>query len=255
MLKINNLFGGYTQGHDILQGVDLEVSAGDSVGIIGLNGSGKSTFAKAIINCLPYRNGSLFFNGRDISQKSTCELSQMGIVLFLQGGRIFEELSVYENLLLAAKSKRKIDEIKKYKYFDDIVRLSKIRADKLSGGERHRLALKLSLAMCVLKDPALLILDEPSASLSPLLANEMYQTLDELRQDKKRGLSIILVEQNVVRAIDFCSSVIILENGKIAYASAKKSNEKDVVQISDNKSYILKNVQNIMFHKKIDYNE
>ena len=166
ILKIQNLTGGYTLGHDILQGVNLEVKKGDSVGIIGLNGSGKSTFAKAIMNCLPYRQGSIFFNETDITQKSTQELSRLGIALFLQGGRIFEELSVYENLLFAAKKKQKIDTIKKsfISLQRDTINLRRMRADKLSGGLRHQLA----LAMAVLKEPVLLILDEPSAGLSPL---------------------------------------------------------------------------------------
>jgi ABC-type branched-subunit amino acid transport system ATPase component len=242
ILRIKNLTGGYTQGNDILQGVDLEVEQGDSVGIIGLNGSGKSTFAKAIMDCLPYRQGSLFFNGTDISKKSTQELSSLRIALFMQGGRIFEELSVYENLLFAAKNKQKIEAIKKYFIFlqNNTIQLRKMRADKLSGGERHQLA----LAMCVLKDPALLILDEPSAGLSPLAVNEMYQTLEALRA--KSNLTTILIEQNISRAVDFCSSVNLLKNGKIVYASEKSPEQGKGVHLSENQS--LKEIEKIMFN-------
>ena len=244
ILKIQNLTGGYTQGHNILQGVDLEVKKGDSIGIIGLNGSGKSTFAKAIINCLPYRQGSLFFNGIDISQKTTHELSQMGITMFMQGGRIFEELSVYENLLFVSNNKQKIEEVKEYFVFlqVDTIQLRKMRADKLSNGQRHQLA----LAMAVLKEPSLLILDEPSAGLSPLAVNEMYQTLETLRT--KRNLTIILIEQNIARAVNFCSSVNLLKDGKIVYTADSLKNGNNM-QSSKNKSFIMEDIRKIMFNK------
>jgi len=232
ILKIQNLTGGYTPEHDILQGVDLELKQGDSAGIIGLNGSGKSTFAKAIMNCLPYRQGSLFFNGIDISKKSTQELSQMGIAMFMQGGRIFEELSVYENLLFVAKKNQKVEAVIKYfvSLHSENFKLRKLQASRLSGGERNQLA----LAMCVLKDPTLLIMDEPSAGLSPLAVNEMYRILENLRA--KINLTTILIEQNISRAVKFCTSVNLLKNGKIAYT-----------QYSENQS--LMTIEKIMFNK------
>ena len=238
ILQIKNLTGGYTQGHDILQGVDLEVKQSDSIGIVGLNGSGKSTFAKAIMNCLPYRQGSLFFNGIDITKKSTQELSQLGIALLMQGGRIFEELSVYENLLFVAKNKQKIESIKEYFIFlqVDSAKLRRMRADKLSGGERHQLA----LAIAVLKEPTLLILDEPSAGLSPLAVNEMYQTLEILRS--KNNLTTILIEQNIACAVNFCSSVNLLKNGKIANNFIKQDN---IMNFSENQ--VLNEIEKTMF--------
>jgi ABC-type branched-subunit amino acid transport system ATPase component len=218
MLQIKNLTGGYTKGHDILQGVNLNVAKGEYAGIIGLNGSGKSSLAKAILNILPYREGEILYNGVDITGKNTQELSEMGIVLFMQGGRVFDELSVRDNLLLAAKNSRDIDEIKKYFLLLQIFDINSImiRVDKLSGGKKHQLA----LAMCMLKRPSILILDEPSAGLSPHAANEMYKTLDILRS--KNDLTIILIEQNIARAVEFCSSVNMLRNGSFAYRSENK---------------------------------
>jgi ABC-type branched-subunit amino acid transport system ATPase component len=219
MLQIKNLTAGYTKGHNILQGVNLDVAKGESTGIIGLNGSGKSSLAKAILNILPYREGEILYNGVDISKKNTQELSELGIVLFMQGGRVFDELTVKENLLLAAKNFKNFVEIKK-----SIIPLQKfcnsstmMRADKLSGGERHQLA----LAMCMLKKPSLLILDEPSAGLSPYAVNEMYQTLNLLRS--QNDLTVILIEQNISRAVEFCSSVNMLRDGRIVYSSKDKS--------------------------------
>jgi len=250
ILQIRNLTGGYTQGHDILQGVNLEVQKGESVGIIGLNGSGKSSLAKAVLNILPYRQGEILFNGIDIMKKNTQELSKLGIALFMQGGRVFDELSVWENLMISAKKNQKFDEIQKY--FVSLRRFSKkdlvkIRADKLSGGERHQLA----LAMCMLKKPSLLILDEPSAGLAPNIVDDMYKTLNDLR--KKENLTTILIEQNVSRAVDFCSSVNMLRDGKIVYSSASgfssanPAKNGEAMLSSENQ---LKEIENLMFNLK-----
>jgi ABC-type branched-subunit amino acid transport system ATPase component len=251
ILSIENLSGGYTKAHDILQGVYLNVERGQAVGIIGLNGSGKSTLAKAIMNTLPYRNGKLLLSGKDISRYSTKQLSDAGVALFLQGGRVFDELSVWENLSIiagnnlainsfAASSPQVLEKAEDSDFrHNDILcgfsllqqtkrELQKLRADKLSGGQRHQLA----LAMCLLKKPILLILDEPSAGLSPLAVNEMYVTLETLRQ--KTNLTVILIEQNITRAIKFCDSVNMLQNGRIPY----HSNNKDI-----------KEIEKIMFNK------
>jgi len=220
MLQIKNLTGGYTKWHDILQGVNLTIAEGDAVGIIGLNGSGKSSFAKSLMNILPYRKGEILWNGVDISKKSTQELSKMGFVMFMQGGKVFDELSVYENLTISSKNEKAIAETLKYFVFlrdYDTAQLKKMRADRLSGGERSQLA----LAMCILKEPSLLILDEPSAGLSPLAVDEIYHSLNLLRQ--KSSLSIILIEQNVARCVEFCKSVNMLRNGKIEYSSERKN--------------------------------
>jgi ABC-type branched-subunit amino acid transport system ATPase component len=232
ILQIENLTGGYTQGHDILQGVDLEVNEGDSIGIIGLNGSGKTTLAKAIMNILPYRQGRIFFNGIDISKKSTQELSSLGIAMFMQGGRVFDELSVWENLSFAANSKKDLEEIEKFSpplHFEN-KKLFTMRADKLSGGERHTLA----LLMCMLRKPELLILDEPSAGLSPVAVSEMYQALDLFR--KKKHLTIVLIEQNVAKAIEFCSSVNLLRNGKFTNTFTNKN---------------ISEIENVLFSKNL----
>jgi ABC-type branched-subunit amino acid transport system ATPase component len=213
MLQIKNLRGGYIKDSEILQSLNLEVTKSDAVGIIGLNGSGKSTLAKAIMNTLPYRSGEIYFNGEDISKKSTQELSDLGITFFMQGGKVFDDLSVWDNLLLTCENKKNIEEIQKYFVLLQVSKkqLTKMRADRLSGGERHQLA----LAMCLLKVPSMLILDEPSAGLSPKAVNNLYFTLNLLREEK--DLTILLIEQNVAKAIDFCTSVNLLREGKIAH--------------------------------------
>ena len=243
MLQIKNLRGGYLKNCEILQGVDLEISKGDSVGIIGLNGCGKSTLGKAIMNILPYRSGEIYFNGENISEKPTQELSKLGITFFMQGGQVFDELSVLENLSLVCENENDIENIKKYFVLLQITnkQLSKMRADKLSGGERHQLA----LAMAFLKHPSLLILDEPSAGLSPKAVNAMYNTLELLRD--KEDLTIILIEQNVSRAVDFCSSVKMLRNGKFAYSSESLPRHSEDMPCPERQS-LKKEIIEIMFN-------
>ena len=211
MLRITNLKGGYIKGHNILKELNLEINQGEAVGIIGLNGSGKSTLGKAIMNILPFREGGILFNGTDIALKTTQELSELGIAFFMQGGIVFDELSVWENLLISSENEDRIIEIQKYFILLAATKkqLKKTRADKLSGGERHQLA----LAMCLLKNPAFLILDEPSAGLSPKVVNAMYLTLEAIRKEK--NITILLIEQNVAKAIEFCDSVNLLREGKI----------------------------------------
>lgn len=213
MLQITDLKGGYIRDHNILKSLDLTVSRGEAVGIIGLNGSGKSTLGKAIMNILPFRNGGILFNGVDITKRTPQELSELGIAFFMQGGKVFDELSVWENLLISAKKESDITEIQRYFMLLSVPKrqLAQMRADKLSGGERHQLA----LAMCLLKNPTFLILDEPSAGLSPKAVDAMYMTLQAIREEK--DLTILLIEQNVAKALEFCDSVRLLREGRMEH--------------------------------------
>jgi ABC-type branched-subunit amino acid transport system ATPase component len=212
MLEIKDLFGGYEQDVNILQGVDLTVAEGEAVGIIGLNGSGKSTLGKAVINLIPYRMGSIVFNGQHVEDKSTHELARMGIAMMHQGGVVFPNLSVWQNLQMAietqdlASLQSIIPLLQKPKK-----ELMHTMADKLSGGQRHELALAMTLA----RRPKLVILDEPSAGLSPKAVEEMYGMLRRIR--KLLGLTVILVEQNVSLAVAFCNRCVLLEQGRVTH--------------------------------------
>ena len=104
ILKIKDLWGGYTEGVDILRGISMDVQQGEAVGIIGLNGSGKSTFGKAIMNMIPIRRGQILFDGEDITALSTSQLAHRGISIMQQGGRVFHNLSVWDNLQLASNN-------------------------------------------------------------------------------------------------------------------------------------------------------
>lgn len=216
LLEIKDLYGGYEKGVKVLQGINLTVEQGEAVGIIGLNGSGKSTLGKAVMNLLPYRSGKVFFEGQDVSEDSTCQLAQKGIAMMHQGGVVFPNLSVWQNLQLAFGTSRLSPFTSQ---LSDIIpllqqpkkKLMRTMADKLSGGQRHELALAMTLA----RQPKLVILDEPSAGLSPKALEEMYEMLGKIKESF--GLGVVLVEQNVSRAISFCNRCVMLGMGTISY--------------------------------------
>jgi ABC-type branched-subunit amino acid transport system ATPase component len=217
MLKIQNITGGYVKNQNVLNGIDFEVNEGDCVGFIGLNGCGKSSLTKAIMNFLPYRNGRIEFLKQDVTGIATDKLTKRGILFFMQGGVVFDELTVLENLALCGEWEKESELLQYFPFLQKTKKeLGKIHADKLSGGERNQVA----LAMCLLQKPHLLILDEPSAGLAPVVVNSMYETLSHIREQNRT--TIILVEQNIARAVEFCDTVNMLKGGKIAYSSNDK---------------------------------
>lgn len=234
ILKINNLWGGYKEGVDILRGISMEVQQGEAVGIIGLNGSGKSTFGKVIMNMVPFRKGEIFFDGEDITSLTTSQLSRRGISFMQQGGKVFSSLSVFDNLQLAAQGNNSQRSMANSQ-LSDIIPLLKcpqkelqhLIADKLSGGMKHQ----LSLAMALATQPNLVILDEPSAGLSPKAVDRMYEMLREART--RFGMAIILIEQNIAKAVEFCDRSLLMQQGAI--------NTKGLMDI--------KNIDNIMFNR------
>lgn len=214
LLEIRNLEGGYEKGVRILQGIDLTVEQGEAVGIIGLNGSGKSTLGKAIMNLLPYRKGSIVFDGQQVEDKPSHDLAQMGIALMHQGGVVFPNLSVWQNIQMALGNTQRSTLNTQLKEIipllqEPMTELVRTMADKLSGGQRHELALAMTLA----NKPKLVILDEPSAGLSPKALEEMYGILRRIRE--LYGLTVLLVEQNVSRAVAFCDKCVLLGQGRI----------------------------------------
>lgn len=233
ILSIKELTGGYLPGVNILQGINLDLQQGEAVGIIGLNGSGKSTLGKAIMNMLPFRQGEIIYEGKSITSLLTSELAHHGISIMQQGGQVFQTLSVWDNLQLAFGKHCDTAYTATLKSLIPLVGMpekllrSKM-ADKLSGGQRHQLALAMALA----RHPRLLILDEPSAGLSPKAVEEMYEILEAIRS--KMNIAIILIEQNVNKAILFCNYCFLLGQGKIT----NKFLEKDI-----------KTVEIVMFKK------
>ena len=217
LLELKNIKGGYTANNNVLRGINLSIGENEAIAIIGQNGSGKSTLAKAIFNMLPYLSGQIYLNNDLLNHIPTEKLGKHGIVFLMQGGPVFPHLTVDENLEIAgdglsrSEFDRRKNEIGYYFYLlrkDDNGR-RKMEASYLSGGEKQQLA----LAMVLMKKPRLLILDEPSAGLSPENVKKLYETLSKIRD--KENASILLIEQNVQFAFEFSDRVALLSQGVI----------------------------------------
>lgn len=225
ILELKDIKGGYTKNVDILRGVSLSIEEGEALGIIGLNGSGKSTLGKSIMNMLPHQSGTIILDGDDISELSTSEIASRGISIMHQGGKVFDSLTVDENLSLAGKMSSE------FKKLIPLLQegIGSRMADRLSGGQRHQLA----LAMALLNHPRLVILDEPSAGLSPKAVDDMYSILSIVK--KELGISIILIEQNISKAISFCDRSLLIAQGQIEQEFTSQD---------------IKEIEKIMFNKK-----
>jgi ABC-type branched-subunit amino acid transport system ATPase component len=192
------------------------VGDGEVVGMLGQNGSGKSTLAKAVCGMVPFFVGEILFNGKSITGLPTNEIARLGVGFFQQGGKIFPNLTTQENLFFALgglNSKEKQQRINEVGAWFEILRRSdrsKLKASYLSGGEKHQLA----LAMIIVQNPKFLILDEPSAGLSPGNANEVYNILFEM--SKNRHFNCLLIEQNPTFAANFSQRLISIREGIIS---------------------------------------
>jgi len=222
MLNLTNISAGYTKENMILKGINLTVGDTEVVAIVGQNGSGKSTLAKSVLNLVPNINGEIKFNGESISKKDTAVISKKGVGFFMQGGRIFPNLTVEENLIFAGGDLNKkgyaerINTIKTYFELFNNGRMN-LQASYLSGGEQHQLA----LAMVLMNKPKFLILDEPSAGLSPANVKSLYSVLNKIKE--KEVKSILIIEQNVNAAIEFSNRVVLLQEGTIAKEEISKN--------------------------------
>ena len=233
ILEIKGLRGGYVPQLEILQGIDMTLERGDIVGIIGLNGCGKSTLGKAIMNMIPIREGVICYKRKSVQGLSTNMIARKGISIMQQGGQVFGTMSVWENLQLAFGNHNDAGYIEKLKGIVPLLAvpceiLKRKMADKLSGGQRHQLALAMALA----SKPDLVILDEPSAGLSPHSVDEMYAILAKLHSEL--GLTILLIEQNIAKALEFCHRSYLLAQGSIAH-EFKDDEIKEVEKIMFNK--------------------
>ena len=213
ILECNGIAAGYVKGLNILQGVDLVVSEGEIISIIGPNGAGKSTLLKAVMGLINISAGRFFINGSDRTNLSTHKIVNEGIGYVPQVENVFPSLTIEENIEIGAWSLTKHRKSSVAKVLQDFPLLSerkKEKAGNLSGGQRQILA----LARALVTSPKLLLLDEPSAGLSPVAINEVFQTVKEINDT---GVSILLVEQNAKRALKFSNRGYVLDQGRNAY--------------------------------------
>jgi branched-chain amino acid transport system ATP-binding protein len=214
LLATEALVAGYERDLPIVRGVDLKVAEGELVLILGPNGAGKSTLVKAIAGLVPVHSGSMRLGDLDITDVPAHEKIRHGLAFVPQTENIFATLSIHDNLLLAAdilpKEKRGERIAALYATFPDLAERPSRRAGALSGGQRQMLAVARALIVA----PSVLILDEPSAGLSPKVATEVFRTLKTINQT---GVTILLVEQNVKAALAIAHRGVILVDGKLRH--------------------------------------
>ncbi len=211
MLTLRDVHAFYGKSH-VLHGVNLEVGEGEVVGILGRNGVGKTTTIKSIIG-LVERKGLIEFNGKDISGLPPYRIARLGIGYVPQGRMIFPGLTVFENLIVGAKEENsdKLKEI--YELFPRLEERKEQLAGTLSGGEQQMLA----IARALMLEPDLILMDEPTEGLMPLMVTRIKEVVHEINE---RGVSVLLVEQNAKMALETVDRVYIMEKGMIKYQSS-----------------------------------
>jgi branched-chain amino acid transport system ATP-binding protein len=213
VLRADDLIAGYLPGVNILNGADLYCQDGELVGIIGPNGAGKSTLLKALFGLVRISSGTVTLEGRDITNQRADTLVASGIGFVPQTNNVFPSLTIEENLQMGAYQKPSIFRER----FDFVAGLFPAlrdrraqRAGSLSGGERQMVAMGRALMM----DPSVLLLDEPSAGLSPVMQDEVFV---QTRRINRAGVSVVMVEQNAARCLQICDRAYVLDQGRNAY--------------------------------------
>ena len=213
VIECNGIAAGYVKGLNILQGVDLLVNEKEIVSIIGPNGAGKSTLLKAIMGIISISGGRFYINGNEQTNTPTHEIVREGVGYVPQVENVFPSLTIEENLEIGSWTLNSNIKETISKIFDDFPMLKERRKDKagnLSGGQRQILA----LARALTTSPEILLLDEPSAGLSPVAIKEVFEIIKNINS---KGVAILLVEQNAKRALNLSDRGYVLDQGRNAY--------------------------------------
>jgi branched-chain amino acid transport system ATP-binding protein len=211
VLDVEDVHTYYGESH-VLQGISLRVAASEVLGILGRDGMGKTTLVRSIIGFTPPRRGRVRFRGQDITRWPPYRMVESGMALVPQGRRVFPSLSVRENLEVARSGRGPWSLDRVHALFPRLLERGGNRANKLSGGEQQMLAIGRAL----MTNPHLLLLDEPTEGLAPLLVLEVGRVIKEL---KREGLSILLVEQNLPLALSVADRTHILSRGQIVHSA------------------------------------
>jgi len=227
-LEVKDIVSGYEKDIDIIRGVSLEAHESSFISIIGPNGSGKSTFLKTIFGYLSPKKGKILYNGNDITHEKPFKLLKLGIGYLPQERSIFTNMTVRENLELGAwifkdqreKVERAIQDV--FERFPILKERENTKVYILSGGEQRM----LELGRALLVKPKILMLDEPCTALAPKLADEIHLIMKKL--NKEEGITIILVDQNVKKAVELGEFIYVLELGKITAHGSREEFSKDL---------------------------
>ena len=228
VISVENLVAGYLPGVNILNGCNLEARQGELIGIIGPNGAGKSTLLKAIFGQVKVRDGHIALNGEDITGLKANKLVERGVGMVPQNNNVFPSLTIEENLQMGIYQEPK-HYAERLEFvvglFDELKKRLKQRAGSLSGGERQMVAMGRALMM----NPKVLLLDEPSAGLSPVRQDEAFIRVSEIN---KAGVTTIMVEQNARRCLQICDRAYVLDQGVDAYTGSGRDLLNDPKVIS-----------------------
>jgi len=209
MLELQAVEGGYGLSR-VLHGVTLRAGAGEVVSLLGRNGAGKSTTLKSIVGLVEVTGGQIRFDGRDITQRPTHEISRLGVGYVPEERRIFGDLTVAENLLVGEKGAGPWGAARVYEFFPKLGELAGRRAGSLSGGEQQM----LTVARTLMGNPRVLLLDEPSEGLAPVIVRALG---DQIAALKREGLTILLSEQNLKFAARLADRAYIIEKGQVRF--------------------------------------
>ena len=213
-----------------LKGISFEVNQGEVIALIGANGAGKTTTLQTLTGLLSAKEGSVVFEGKDITKVPAHKIVEMGIAHVPEGRRVFADLSVYENLIMGAYTRKDKAEIQEslvgvYKRFPRLEERKGQRAGTLSGGEQQMLAMGRAL----MSKPRLIVMDEPPMRLSPIFVNEIF---DIIRVVSEGGTTVLLVEQNAKKALSIADRAYVLETGKITMSGVTSQNVAATIQNS-----------------------
>ncbi len=223
MLEVRDLVAGYG-GVPVLRGVSLDVAAGEVVAVLGANGVGKTTLNRCLSGLIRPGAGSIRFEGMELVGRDAADIVAAGLIHVPEGRRIFPNMSVQENLELGsyrrARARRAANLARVFTIFPRLAERKRQFAGTLSGGEQQMLAIGRGL----MAEPRLLIMDEPSLGLSPLLVEEMFTLIARIAAE---GLAVMLVEQNVVQSLDLAGRAYVLENGAVAMSGPAEALRRD----------------------------